>query len=74
MLGARLHAGGGKGSNDGQGDQFDIGTTLAWRGTGTSFAPQTHPTAGTAADSGRRGPRPRPQDGPKVLPIRAGRS
>ena len=32
---------GGKRSNDGRGDQFDIGTTLAWRGTGTSFAPQT---------------------------------
>ena len=34
---------GGKRSNDGRGDQFDIGTTLAWRGTGTSFAPQTTP-------------------------------
>jgi hypothetical protein len=51
---------GGKGSNDGQGDQFDIGTTLAWRGTGTSFAPQTTP--------------PPPQNGPKVLPIQAGSS
>jgi len=34
---------GGKRSNDGRGDQFDIGTTLVWRGTGTSFAPQSTP-------------------------------
>ena len=51
---------GGKRSNDGRGDQFDTGTTLAWRGTGTGFAPQTTP--------------PPPQDGPKVLPIPAGSS
>jgi hypothetical protein len=34
---------GGKGSSDGRGDSFDIGTTLVWRGIGTSFAPQTTP-------------------------------
>ena len=35
---------GGKGSSDGRGDQFDIGSTLAWRsGPGLSFAPQTTP-------------------------------
>jgi hypothetical protein len=34
---------GGKRSSDGRGGQFDIGSTLAWRGTGTSFAPQATP-------------------------------
>jgi hypothetical protein len=43
---------GGKRSNDGRGDQFDIGTTLVWRGTGTSFAPQkTPPPPATAGGS-----------------------
>jgi len=51
---------GGKGSDDGQGDEFDEGTTLVRRGTGTSFAPQATP--------------PPPQNGPKVLPIPAGSS
>jgi len=35
---------GGKRSNDGRGDQFDTVTTLAWRGTGTSFTPKTTPS------------------------------
>jgi hypothetical protein len=43
---------GGKRSNDGRGDQFDIGTTLAWRGTGTSFAPQTTPPPPATAGGG----------------------
>jgi len=43
---------GGKRSNDGRGDQFDIGTTLAWRGTGTSFAPQKTPPPPATAGGG----------------------
>jgi hypothetical protein len=34
---------GGKGSSDGRGDSFDMGSTLVLRGTGTSFAPQKTP-------------------------------
>jgi hypothetical protein len=34
---------GAKGDNSGRGDRFDIGSTLAWRGSGTSFAPVTTP-------------------------------
>jgi hypothetical protein len=34
---------GAKGDNSGRGDHFDIGSTLAWRGSGTGFAPVTTP-------------------------------
>ena len=34
---------GGKGDNEGRGGISDVGTTLAWRGSGTSFAPVTTP-------------------------------
>jgi hypothetical protein len=43
---------GGKRSNDGRGDQFDIGTTLAWRDTGTGFAPQQTPPPPATAGGG----------------------
>jgi hypothetical protein len=43
---------GGKGSSDGRGDSFDIGTTLVWRGTGTSFAPQATPPPPATAGGG----------------------
>ena len=43
---------GGKRSNDGRGDEFDIGTTLAWRGTGTGFAPQKTPPPPATAGGG----------------------
>jgi hypothetical protein len=43
---------GGKGSSDGRGDSFDIGTTLAWRsGPGLRFAPQTTPPPPATAGS-----------------------
>jgi hypothetical protein len=42
---------GGKRSSDGRGGQFDIGSTLAWRGTGTSFAPQATPPPATVGGS-----------------------
>jgi len=34
---------GGKGDNEGRGGIDDVGSTLAWRGSGTSFAPVTTP-------------------------------
>jgi hypothetical protein len=34
---------GGKGDDEGRGGIFDIGSTLTWRGSGTSFAPVTTP-------------------------------
>jgi hypothetical protein len=43
---------GGKRSNDGRGDEFDTGTTLAWRGTGTGFAPQKTPPPPATAGGG----------------------
>jgi hypothetical protein len=45
---------GGQRSSDGRGDSFDIGTTLAWRGTGTgtSFTPQTTPPPSATAGGG----------------------
>jgi hypothetical protein len=57
--GGRCMLAGGKGDTDGRGGNFDTGSTLAWRGSGTSFAPVATPPPPVTVGSERAGRRNR---------------